>query len=278
MRIIITGGNGQLGRALQAVLRDHELAIVDLPDIDIIDRGAIERVFTRVRPELVINCAAYTDVEGCAQHPDLAYRINGLGTQNVALACSTHEADLIHISTNEVFPGERPVGYEEWMHPRPINPYGRSKAFAEMHVQSILHHYYIVRTSWLYAPGGRNFIHAILERARRDGRIQVVTDEIGNPTYVSDLAEAIGKLILSRQYGIYHFVNEGACSRWEFAEEILNLAGLDSVENKPILSQQYRRLSKPPLFGALLNQVGAAIGIRLRPWPTALADYMADYT
>ncbi len=278
MRIIITGGNGQLGRALQTVLRDHELTVIDLPDVDITDRGAIDREFTRVRPELVLHCAAYTDVEGCARQPELAYRINGLGTQNVALACNTYEADLIHLSTNEVFPGEIHSGYEEWMPPRPINPYGRSKTFAEMHVQAILNRYYIVRTSWLYGPGGRNFIHAILERARNDGQIQVVTDEIGNPTYVGDLAEALGKLILTRQYGIYHFVNEGACSRWEFANEILRLAGLDTVDNKPILSQQYKRLSDPPRFGGLLNNVGAAIGIRLRPWPAALADYLADYT
>lgn len=278
MRIIITGGKGQLGRALQTVLRDEELTIIDLPEVDITDRGAIEREFTRVKPELVIHCAAYTDVEGCARQPDLAYRINGLGTQNVALTCGTYNADLLHISTNEVFSGESPMGYEEWMKPRPINPYGRSKAFAEMHVQSILTRYYIVRTSWLYASGGRNFIHAILERAHYEGQIQVVTDEISNPTYVVDLAEAIGKLIITRQYGIYHFVNEGACSRWEFANEILKLAGLDSVPNTPILSQQYRRLSTPPLSGALVNQVGAAIGISLRPWQEALADYMAKFT
>jgi dTDP-4-dehydrorhamnose reductase len=277
MQIIITGGNGQLGRALQRVLTEHELTIIDLPGVDITERGAVEREFTRVRPDLVIHCAAYTDVEGCARQPDLAYRINGLGTQNVAIACRLNDADLIHLSTNEVFPGENPDGYEEWMQPRPINPYGRSKTYAEMHVRSILNHYYIIRTSWLYAPGGGNFIHAILNRARSKGQIQVVTDEIANPTSVFDLAHAISKLILTRQYGIYHFVNEGACSRWEFANEILRLAGLETVDNSPILSRQYQRLSTPPLYGALVNQVGAAIGINLRPWPEALADYMAEF-
>lgn len=274
MKILITGANGQLGRALQNVLIDHHLILVDLPEIDITERSALASVFDAGQPDLVIHCAAYTDVDGCARDPILAHRVNALGTQNVALACQAAGIAMVHISTNEVFSGEDPAGYEEWMPLSPRNPYGKSKAAGERHVLSLLNRFYIVRTAWLYAPGGRNFIHAILRRAREEGSIRVVTDEVGNPTYVADLAEAIGRLISTDQYGIYHFVNSGACSRWAFANEILRQAGLAEVTNVPILSSAFSRPSSPPPFGALHNRNGAAIGISLRPWQKALADYL----
>ncbi len=276
MRILITGGLGQLGRALQKILVQHDLAIADLPEVDICERSSFEKAATRFQPDLIIHCAAYTDVDGSARDPAFAFRVNALGTQNVALTCQEIGCDLAHISTNEVFSGRRPDGYEEWMAPDPINPYGRSKAAAEFFVKTILQRYYIVRTAWLYGPGGRNFIHAILKRAQETGEIRVVTDEIGNPTYVKDLAGAISELVTTKQYGIYHFVNEGACSRWTFANEILHQVGLDQVRNTPILTRDYRRASTPPLFGALLNIAGKAIGISLRPWQVALAEFMAE--
>lgn len=277
MRILITGGLGQLGRALQEKLADHEVTIVDLPDVDITDRHSTEATIIGSHPQVVIHCAAYTDVDGCTRDPDLAFRVNGLGTQNVALACRAAGSIMVHISTNEVFSGDKPGGYEEWMSPDPINTYGRSKAAAEFHVRSIMDRWYIVRTAWLFAPGGRNFIHAILDRADSVGHLQVVTDEIGNPTYAPDLARAISVLIGSDQYGVYHFTNSGSCSRWAFANQILKLAGLESIPNYPILSVQYKRVSTPPPFGVLHNIVGAAIGIRLRPWQEALAQYMAEH-
>ncbi len=277
MRILITGGKGQLGHALQERLANHDLIIVDLPELDITDRAALSTAVDAARPALIIHCAAYTDVEGCAADPALAYRVNGLGTQNVALACLETGAALVHVSTNEVFGGTQPDGYDEWMPLAPCNPYGRSKAAAEAHVRHILQRSYIVRTAWLYAPGGRNFIHSILRHAREKGDIRVVTDEIGNPTYVRDLADAIARLIATGQYGTYHFVNAGACSRWEFANEILRLAGLTNVVNVPIASDAFERRSTPPLEAALNNVAGAAIGITLRPWQAALADYIAQY-
>lgn len=278
MRILITGANGQLGRALQGALTAHDLVLVDLPDIDITTQKAIEHVIDESTPDLTIHCAAYTDVDGCARNPELAHRINAFGTQNVALACRAAAIPLVHISTNEVFSGDDPAGYEEWRPLSPRNPYGRSKAAAETHVRNLLNAYYIVRTAWLFAPGGRNFVHAILRRARETGQVRVVTDEIGNPTYVGDLAEAIARLITTGQYGIYHLVNEGSCSRWAFAGEILRQAGLDATSNVPILSSAFQRPSSPPPFGALHNLNGAALGIRLRPWQEALADYMHGET
>lgn len=275
MRILIMGGNGQLGQALQRVLGGHVVTAVDLPELDISQRAAVHDALTQTAAELVINCAAYTDVDGCARNPDLAYRANALGPQNLAIACGAHNAALVQISTNEVFDGQNPHGYEEWMPLNPRNPYGRSKAAGEFHVRSLLPRHYIVRTAWLYSAHGRNFIHAILQRARQTGQLRVVTDEIGNPTNTADLAEAVAQLVETGQYGTYHLVNEGACSRWTFANEIVRLAGLD-VTNAPILSREFTRASSPPPFGALHNIAGAAVGITLRPWQAALAAFMAE--
>lgn len=276
MRIFITGGHGQLGRALQQTLTGHELAVYGRQDVDITDREAVATAVQAGQPDIVIHCAAWTDVDGCARDPERAYRVNALGTQNVALACQAAEAEMVHISTNEVFPGSNPTGYDEWMRINPANPYGRSKAAAEVQVQNLLRSYYIIRTAWVYAPGGRNFIHAILNRARTAGSLQVVADEIGNPTYVNDLAQAITSLIVSRQYGVYHFTNAGACSRWTFAQEILRLAELEDVPNAPILGKAFKRASTPPRFGVLHNNNGTAIGITLRSWQEALAEMMVE--
>lgn len=277
MRILITGGEGQLGRAVSAALNEHEVTATDQDEVDVTDREGVFSAVGEGRPDVVIHCAAYTDVDGCARDPEKAFRVNGRGTQNVALACRAAGAAMVHVSTNEVFSGEDPAGYEEWRPLNPKNPYARSKAAAEFHVRHLLPEHYIVRTAWLYAPGGRNFIHAILRHAREKGRVQVVTDEVGNPTYVKDLAQAIVAVMDTQQYGTYHFVNSGACSRWAFANEILCLAGLEQVTNTPILGRAYRRASTPPRYGALHNTAGASMGITLRPWQDALADYMHEF-
>lgn len=277
MRILVTGGEGQLGRALRAALGpEHTVTAVDLPEYDITDRRQTAALIGDSAAELVIHCAAYTDVEGCARDPALAYRVNAYGAQNVALACRSSGAALVHVSTNEVFAGDNPAGYEEWMPLGPINPYGRSKAAAEVLVRAAVQRLYVIRTAWLYASGGRNFIHAILKRARETGRVRVVADEVGNPTYAGDLAVAVTRLIGTGQFGTYHFVNAGACSRWAFAQEILRLSGLSAVRNEPILSSAYRRASTPPPFAELHNRNGSALGITLRPWQDALAAYFAE--
>ena len=274
MRILITGGYGQLGRALERALASETLIITDLDTLDITDAAAVMTAVQTHEPDLVIHTAAYTNVDGCARDPELALRINGLGTRHIALACRVTGCAMAHISTNEVFPGDNTGGYEEWMPRQAINGYGRSKLIAEQFVEQTLNNYYIIRIAWLFAAGGRNFIHAIRQRAESGQPLRVVADEIGNPTYAADLAEGIGKLIQTNQYGIYHLTNEGACSRWAFANEILRQTGLSHVPNQPILSRDYQRASSPPLFGALHNRHAAALGIRLRPWQEALANYL----
>ena len=277
MRILILGAAGQLGGELMRQLGEHTVEGVDLPEIDITTRDSVWSKIETFKPDVVLNTAAYTNVDGCVKNPELAYQVNGLGPQNIALACAHFDVDLVHVSTNEVFPGEKPDGYHEWDGIRPINAYGNSKAAGEFNVRHAHRKHYIVRIAWLFAPGGKNFIHSILRFARERGAIRVVTDEVGNPTYVEDCAAAIIQLLHTKQYGTYHLTNSGSCSRWEFANEILRVAGLEHVQNTQILSSEFNRASTPPPHGALHNNAAAAIGITLRPWQEAVAAYLHDH-
>lgn len=274
MRVVITGHNGQLGRQLQAAFAGHELRNLDLPCDDITDPGAV-RCIVEFQPDLVVHAAAYTDVDGCEKDPDLAFRVNAFGTQNVALAARQAGAALMHVSTNEVFSGRRRDLYREWDQLDPISVYARSKAAAEQIVRDIMAgRFYIVRVAWLFGPGGVNFVTKILAAARKLGALRVAADEIGNPTYAVDAAVAMARLADTGHYGIYHLTNIGFCSRYEFAREILRLAGRADVPVAPILSAEWPRPSTPPLHAVLANTAAAALGITLRPWQEALAAYV----
>jgi dTDP-4-dehydrorhamnose reductase len=274
MRIFITGCNGQLGRALYAALAEHTLAGCDLPELDITDRSAIGAAIADFGPDVVIHTAAWTDVDGCAREPERAYLVNALGTQNVALACATCDAAMVHISTNEVFDGTATAPYREWDPPHPANPYGRSKAAAEWFVRHLLTRFYVARTAWLYASGGRNFPHRIVQLADERGTLRVVTDEVGNPTYAPDLAIAIAALVQTDAYGVYHLTNAGYCSRYDFAREILRISGREHVPVEPITLDDFQRASTPPRFAPLANTAAAVLDIELRPWPEALEEFL----
>ncbi len=275
MRVLLAGHRGQLGRTLLPLLTaKHVVEGVDLPEHDITDRGAMLALADEFQPDLVLNSAAMTNVDGCAQDPDLAYRVNGMGTQNLALAAASAGAEFMQISTNEVFDGAATEPYHEWATCRPINAYGRSKLAGEWYTQHLLSRFYIVRTAWLYAVEGRNFPHRILELADERGALSVVTDEIGSPTYVVDMAEAIVQLIETHAYGIYHLVNEGAASRFELAQALLERSGRGDLPLTPITSDSFKRASTPPRYAPLSNTAAAALGIRLRPWRDAVAAFI----
>jgi dTDP-4-dehydrorhamnose reductase len=276
MRVFITGCKGQLGRALYEALTAHTLAGCDLPETDITDRRAIGRAVNDFAPHLVIHTAAWTDVDGCARDPEKAYRVNALGTQNVALACGSCDAAIVYISTNEVFDGRASVPYREWDPPHPINPYARSKAAGEWFTRHLLNRFYIVRTAWLYAPGGSNFPHRIVQLADQLGTLRVVTDEVGNPTFAPDLAAALAQLIQTEAYGVYHLTNAGYASRHDFAREILRISGREDVPVEPITLDAFERASTPPRFAPLANTAAMALGIRPRPWQEALASFLAS--
>jgi len=274
MRIVITGHKGQLGRALQEVLQGETLFGLDLPQHDITDGQAVIQAVADFAPQVVIHTAAMTDVDGCERDPDAAYRINGLGSQNVALACQRCGAAMVCVSTNEVFDGTKGEPYLEFDQPHPINTYGKSKLAGEFFTRALLNRFYIVRTAWLYAQGGNNFVTKIIHAADERGELRVVADEISSPTYAPDLAEAIAQLIRTDHYGIYHFTNEGICSRYDFAIKILELAGRGHVPVHPLTSDQYARASTPPLYAPIRNFCAATVlGITLRPWEEALQAY-----
>ncbi len=275
MRIAITGARGQLGRALCAALAPgYELVPLGHDLLELSSPTTVEQIVA-TGADLVIHAAAYTNVDGCARDPDLAYRVNGLGTRYVALACRRLRAPLVYISTNEVFPGDAGRPYTEYDAPRPINAYGRSKWAGEQAVRELLDSFYIVRVAWLFG-GERNFVRTVLRLAadRPATGLRMVDDEVGSPTYAPDVAEAVATLIATDFFGTYHLVNAGACSRYELARTVLRLAGL-STPVTPIKLADFPRDSTPPPYTPLANHAGAAIGLTLRPWEEAVAAYLA---
>jgi dTDP-4-dehydrorhamnose reductase len=277
MRIAITGTSGQLGHALLNQLSgDHEIIPFDHSRLELTGPAAIEQLLAS-NAELVIHAAAYTNVDGCARDPDLAYRANGLGTKYVALACRRLNAPLLYISTNEVFDGAANQPYREYDPVAPINAYGAAKLAGEQAVRELLRDFYIVRVAWLFG-GERNFVRTVLRLAANPpaAGISMVADEIGNPTYSVDVAAAVAQLIRQPCYGTYHFVNQGSCSRYEFARVILQLTGQAAVPLRPIRLVDFQRDSRPPPCTPLANLAGAALGIELRPWQDALSAYLAE--
>jgi dTDP-4-dehydrorhamnose reductase len=275
MLIAITGANGQLGQALcHRLVPQHEIIPLNQGDFELESPDALQQV-VETRAELVIHPAAYTHVDGCAQNPDLAYRINALGTKYIALACQQLDIPLVYISTNEVFPGTGDTPYREYAQPGPVNAYGQSKWAGEQVVREVLQRFYIVRIAWLFG-GERNFVRTMLRllQAPPEGGLRVVTDEVGNPTYAPDLADALARLIETPFFGTYHLTNAGHCSRYDFTQEIARLAGYTHVPIHPILLADYQRASTPPPYSPLANSAAAALGIELRPWQTALAEYV----
>jgi dTDP-4-dehydrorhamnose reductase len=277
VRIFITGHRGQLSQALQARLHEHTLKGGDLPDWDMLDFNQVKQSLSNFQPDVVLHTAALTNVDYCAEHPDDAIRVNGVGTYHIALACREVGATLVAISTNEVFDGENDRPYTEYDLRNPINPYGHSKFVAEQVIERFAPRYMIVRTAWMIAPGGVNFVHKIIKRAREGQPLRVVTDEIGNPTYAPDLADGIARLINLDQPGIFHLTNTGYCSRFELAQAVLKYAGYEDIPIEPITHDDFSRPSTPPLFSPLANMFAAAGGITLRPWEEAVAEYVTTY-
>ena len=273
MRILITGGRGQLGRELQQALSAETVLAQDLPELDVTDAAAVGRAVRQFRPHVVVHAAAYTDTAGCEADPELAMRVNGEGTRQVALACRKSWAAMLYVSTNEVFDGQKGEPYLESDEPKPINAYGRSKLAGERHVQSILDRFYIVRTAWLYAAGGNNFPAKVLRAVANEGELRLVTDEVASPTWARDLAQAIAGLIGRPTYGIYHLTNSGSCSRYQWAERVLELAGRGDVALRPVVQAECDLPYRKPPYSELANRAAAVLGIVLRPWQEALQEY-----
>ena len=274
MRILVTGAVGRLGSRLVQTLSSHTVIGADIPEFDIADFGQARDFVRQVQPDLVIHPAAWTDVDGCARDPEQAIRINGFGAQNMALAAADVGAAILYVSSNEVFDGRSARPYREYDATAPINPYGYSKWVGEQAIMRVNPRHYVVRTAWLFAHGGKNFLQTIINAAKANKPLRVVINEVANPTYNDDLADAIAKLIETERYGIYHFVNEGACSRYDFARYVLDHAGFASTPITPITSQMWPRASTPPDYAPMDNLAGRTLGITLRDWQSAVDVFL----
>lgn len=278
MRVAISGTRGTLGRALvrYAEAAGHDILHLNRPDHDITDPASIIPAVRDFKPDLVIHPAAYTNVDGAESEPDVAFKVNGLGTRNLALACGRVDAPLVYVSTNMVFFDEgRRTPFTELETPNPVGAYAASKRAGEIYVEHLITRFYIARVSWLYGKEGDSFVHKIVRAADKHGALSVVSDEVATPTYAEDLAAALFQLSETGLYGWYHLVNEGECSRYDYAREIMRLTGREHIQITPTKLEDFKRPAPTAHYSTLKNVIGADAGIVLRPWQEALADYLA---
>jgi dTDP-4-dehydrorhamnose reductase len=274
MRIFITGSDGQLGYELVQILSNEDLYLGKEPDQDITDEKIIEQI-CQFRPQAVIHAAAYTDVDGCEKNRELAHKVNAVGTHQVAQAAEKSGSKMVYISTDYVFSGRKRKPYTELDAPSPINAYGQSKWEGEQFVQQTCSRYVTLRTSWLYGRVGKNFVRTILNKSSEETELRVVDDQLGCPTYAKDLAGVISVIIKQDVYGLYHAAGEGSCSWFEFAAEILKLAGI-SKKVFAISSQELKRPARRPHYSVLSQKKLNELGISLRNWKDALQEFMTD--
>ena len=272
MRIFITGSDGQLGHELAQVLGSEELFLGREPDQDITHVKILDQI-SSFRPQGVIHAAAYTDVDGCEKNRDLAHRVNAVGTHQVAQATEKSGAKMVYISTDYVFSGRKRKPYTETDTPSPINVYGQSKWEGEQFVQQTCSRHVILRTSWLYGRVGKNFVRTILNKSTQEAELRVVDDQVGCPTYAKDLAEVISVIMKQDVYGLYHAAGQGTCSWFEFAEEILKLAGI-SKKVIAMGTQELKRPARRPRYSVLSQKKLNGLGISLRNWKEALQEFM----
>ncbi len=277
MRVMITGGRGQLGFDLaQVIQKSHDIFALDRAQLDVCDSAAVMAKVQEISPDIVIHAAAYTRVDDAEQQPVKAFLTNAIGSRNIAIAAAVCRAKLVYISTDYVFDGRKGLPYNELDIPNPINVYGLSKYTGELFIQSLHKQAFIVRTSWLYGSNHCNhFVGKIIQGAKSLNSVKVVMDEVGSPTYTLDLAQFISQLMTSEHYGIYHATNQGSCSRYEFAIAILEEAALDEVKVYPLTSELYRLPAQRPKYSILDNQAMHANGfVELPTWRDALNRYM----
>jgi dTDP-4-dehydrorhamnose reductase len=265
-----------LGQDLTAHLETrHQVVPADLPEVDITDLGLFQRTLDSTKPDVVIHAAAFTAVDDCERRPDLAFQVNAEGTRIVAVACRESFLPLLYLSSDYVFDGQKPTPYAEDDLPNPINVYGRSKLEGERHVKELGERAWIVRTSWLFGPLGKNFVRAILEQARRGASLRVVDDQVGAPTYTMDLAKKLEEIVERGSPGIYHVTNKGYCSWFDFAHAIIRQAGLSQVKISPVPTSASDRAAPRPQNSRLANNRLETEGLGLLPpWQDALRRYL----
>jgi len=282
-KILVTGANGQLGNEIRRICRNFpglEFIFTDVDMLDITNPDAVSVFMEASKPAIVVNCAAYTNVDGAEENVKNVRKINSLAPQVLAAACAMQDAFLIHISTDFVFDGETTKPYSEEDEPNPISVYGNSKLEGEEKIKTVFDNYLIIRTSWMYSEFGHNFVRSIISLAKERETLEIVDDQIGSPTYARDLANCIIDIIIKsilnpKAYlpGIYHYSNQGSCSWFEFATEILNIAGIKSCKLIPIPTEQYPAVAKRPKYSVLdTSKVRESFGIGIPNWRDSLRE------
>ena len=292
MKILITGSNGQLGNELQKIvatgkaeigavseeIKNAEVFAMDVDTLDITNLEQVKKVLNEVKPDVVINCAAATNVDGCEANQDLAFKINSLGPRNLAMVAEELGAKIVQVSTDYVFSGVGETPLKESDLVAPVSVYGKTKLLGEEFVRDFSSKYYIVRTAWLYGYVGHNFVYTMMKLGKDRDTLSVVNDQLGNPTHANDLAYHILKLIETEEYGVYHCTGKGECSWYDFASEIMKLSGRDCKVN-PCTSAEYKAMypnsADRPACSSLDNMMlRCTVGDEMRDWKDALKTFM----
>lgn len=278
-KVIVTGANGQLGRAINlryAGSQEYELVNTDVEELDITSIDKVMEFVRGVKPYAIINCAAYTAVDACEQEEDLAFRINAVGPRNLSIAATETGAKMMHVSTDYVFDGNGTRPYRETDPTGPQGAYGRTKLAGENFVKEFGSRHYIIRTAWLYGDG-RNFVKTMLRLSETHDKIRVVMDQVGSPTSAGELAKAIAYLLPTENYGLFHGTCEGDCSWAQFTEEIFRLAGKNTVV-EAITSEEYGAAAKRPAYSILENYMfKMTTDFMFADWHDAIAEYMCKH-
>ncbi|MCC0648007.1 dTDP-4-dehydrorhamnose reductase [Clostridioides sp. ZZV15-6598] len=285
MKILITGSNGQLGRELVNQLESINQSIKQpkydvLPttrdDLDISNQTNVDSFIAYNKPDVIINCAAYTKVDACEDNIETAYKINALGARNLAIASEKVNAKLVHISTDYVFNGLSKNPYREDNKIEPNSVYGNSKLMGEKFVEQFSHKYFILRTAWLYGDGN-NFVNTMIRLSKENKEVNVVDDQFGSPTSTVDLAKVIINIMETEHYGVYHATCKGECSWYNFAKKIFELKNID-IKVNPIKSKDFKCKAKRPPYSVLDNFMLRLIGLNsFRNWEESIEEYLKRY-
>ncbi|MDZ7859876.1 MAG: dTDP-4-dehydrorhamnose reductase [Candidatus Krumholzibacteriota bacterium] len=277
-KIFVTGASGMLGKALTPVLKEkNDVLATDLPDTDICNADLISRKIKDFNPDFIIHLASMTDVDACELNPDEAFRVNSLGTRNVALAARSSQSVMVYVSTGSIYNGSKDTPYTEYDNPDPVSIYGLSKYHGELYLRDIVSRFYIFYTCWLFGGGSedKKFVPKILNLARREKKLDIVNDKFGSPTYTKDLALVIADFLKTGLFGRYHSANYGCVNRFEVAEEILNIAGINDCKLNPVSSDCFSLPAPRPRMEALRNYNFELIKRKpMRDWKEALGEYI----
>jgi dTDP-4-dehydrorhamnose reductase len=278
MRFVVTGAKGMLGgRVLDELVRTDDAVGVDIDELDVTDPASVTSFCREIEPNVIIHCAAFTDVDGSEQDPKRVFEVNALGTRNICVAAAERKAAVCYVSTDYVFDGEKRSPYNEYDDPNPLNVYGESKLAGEWYVRHLLNEFFVVRSSGLYGPGGKNFVNTILQKAQAGESLSVVDDQTSAPTYTVDLAQAIGKIVHSNLWGIYHVCNGGSCTWYDFAREVVTIGSSHEAVVSPTTSEAYGAAARRPGYSVLDNSVfNSSFLSPLRGWKEALADFITS--